>query len=66
MPFSENPMLSGDSKVLYFYTKIHREALKEAHGYNIQIPQTALSTLNKEAITYLPSIKTNIKTEQKS
>ena len=72
MPFSENlpdaegPMLSGDSKVLYFYTKIHREALKEAHGYNIQIPQTDLSNLNKEAISYLPSIKTNTKTKKKA
>ena len=66
MPFSENPMLSGDSKVLYFYTKIHREALKEAHGYNIQIPQTDLSNLNKEAISYLPSIKTNSKNQEKS
>ena len=71
MPFSENlpersSMLSGDSNVLYFYTKIHREALKEAHGYNIQIPQTDLSTLNKETISYLPSIKTNEKTKKKA
>ena len=72
MPFSDNlrksegPMLSGDSQVLYFYTKIHREALKEAHGYNIQIPQTDLSNLNKEAISYLPSIKTNSKTKKKA
>ena len=72
MPFSENlpdaegPMLSGDSKVLYFYTKIHREALKEAHGYNIQISQTDLINLNKEAISYLPSIKTNSKTKKKA
>ena len=71
MPFSDNlrksegPMLSGDSQVLYFYTKIHREALKEAHGYNIQIPRTDLSNLNKEAISYLPSIKTNTKTKKK-
>ena len=66
MPFSENPMLSGDSKVLYFYTKIHREALKEAHGYNIQIPKADLSNLNKDAISYLPSIKTNSKNQEKS
>ena len=59
-------MLSGDSQVLYIYTKIHREALKEAHGYNIQIPQTDLSNLNKEAISYLPSIKTNTKTKKKA
>ena len=52
--------------VFDLYAKIHREALKEAHGYNIQIPVKDLQNLNREAISNLPDIKNNKETKKKA